>query len=99
MKKFQKLGTRLLATIAVCGGLVTSATPVCAKTVYYKGSAVEWDYGRTAGLWGWSHVQSGTYTHGTTVNGKWSGWQSPGIMASVSKFIGNEKLQVYWSCK
>ena len=100
MKKVNsKTITKLLALISVGGGLAFSATPVLANTVYYKGSAVEWDYGRRAGFWGWSHVQSGSYTHATTVNGTFSGWKKPGRRASVDKYIGTSTLQAYWSCK
>lgn len=30
-----------------------------AKTVYYKGTSVFWNYGRNAGVWGFSDCNSG----------------------------------------
>ena len=59
-KRIKKIiSTSLLAlTLAGAGGSIASAA-----TVYYKGSAVYWNYGRTVGLWSYSHVQSGVYEH------------------------------------
>ena len=79
MKKSIKkiITTSLLAlTLAGAGGSIVSAA-----TVWYEGTAVYWDYGRTAGLWSYSNVQSSVYEHSTTANGAFSGWQPPGVEA------------------
>ena len=73
-KRIKKIiSTSLLAlTLAGAGGSIASAA-----TVYYKGSAVYWNYGRTVGLWSYSHVQSGVYEHAASANGGFSGWKRP----------------------
>lgn len=70
-----------------------------ADTVYYKGSAVYWDYGRWLGVWSYSEVQSSEYEHSATANGDSSGWQQPGVKASVTTWIGNKKAEAYWNCR
>ncbi|HHK1576438.1 TPA: hypothetical protein ACQOIZ_001707 [Streptococcus pyogenes] len=93
IKKF--ISTSLIALIlAGAGGSIVSAA-----TVYYNGTAVYWDYGRTAGLWSYSNVQSGVYEHSSTANGAFSGWKKPGVEARASKFIGNATAQCYWNCR
>ena len=97
MKKSIKkiITTSLLAlTLAGAGGSIVSAA-----TVWYKGTAVYWDYGRTAGLWSYSNVQSGVYEHSASANGAFSGWESPGVEARVSKFIGTATAECYWHCR
>lgn len=97
MKKSIKkmVTTSLLAlTLAGAGGSIVSAA-----TVWYNDTAVYWDYGRTAGLWSYSHVQSGVYEHSATVNGAFSGWKRPGVEARASKYIGTGTAQCYWNCR
>lgn len=86
----------LLLVITLVGA---TGTIVSAVTVYYKGSAVYWDYGRTRGLWSYSNVQSSRYTHSSTANGAFSGWQPPGVESHASKFIGGNTAQCYWNCR
>lgn len=73
MIKLNEKIKKLTALTTLTVTLALGATPVLAKTVHYKGYAVEWDYGRTAGLWGYSEVQTGHFTHRATVNGTNSG--------------------------
>ena len=82
-KRIKKIiSTSLLAlTLAGAGGSIASAA-----TVYYKGSAVYWNYGRTVGLWSYS-------------NGGFSGWKRPGIEARASRYIGSGTAQCYWNCR
>ncbi|TAA09258.1 MULTISPECIES: hypothetical protein [Streptococcaceae] len=97
MKKSIKkmVTTSLLAlTLAGAGGSIVSAA-----TVWYNDTAVYWDYGRTAGLWSYSHVQSGVYEHSATANGAFSGWKRPGVEARASKYIGTGTAQCYWNCR
>ena len=97
MKKSIKkmVTTSLLAlTLAGAGGSIVSAA-----TVWYNDPAVYWDYGRTAGLWSYSHVQSGVYEHSATANGAFSGWKRPGVEARASKYIGTGTAQCYWNCR
>ncbi|MFV0381874.1 MAG: hypothetical protein ACK5KR_06610 [Breznakia sp.] len=59
--------------------ILAMAAPAYAATVYYRGSAVSWDYGRSlSGLWAYSSVQSGIYSHSATINTTFSGWKKPG---------------------
>lgn len=100
MIKLNKKIKKLTALTTLTVTLALSATPALAKTVYYKGYAVEWNYGRTpSGLWGYSEVQTGHFTHRATVNGTNSGWKRPGVLASAKKFIGNGHVEAYWDCK
>ncbi|NYS33824.1 hypothetical protein HZZ02_08755 [Streptococcus danieliae] len=78
-------------------GMGSSA--VAAATVYYKGSAVYWDYGRTAAVYSYSNVQSSVYDHTATANGVSSGWKAPGVLASASAYIGGSTAQCYWNCR
>ena len=97
MKKSIKkiITTSLLAlTLAGAGGSIVSAA-----TVWYKGTAVYWNYGRFAGLWSYSNVQSGVYEHASSANGGFSGWKSPGEEAHASKYIGTGTAECYWNCR
>lgn len=85
----------VLAVTVLTGG----ATAAYAATVYYKGTAVYWDYGRWLGAWSYSDVQSSYYDHLATANGNSSGWKSPGVLAQAKKFIGTGSAEAYWSCR
>ncbi|MBW9158957.1 hypothetical protein G9F71_025560 [Clostridium sp. FP2] len=52
-----------LTALSLC--LIT-AIPAMASTVYYKGDAVSWDYGTSLGVYSYSDVQTGKYTHSAT---------------------------------
>ena len=90
-KSIKKIITTSLLTLTLAGA---GGSIVSAATVWYKGTAVYWNYGRTAGLWSYSSVQSSVYKHSATANGAFSGWQSPGVEEHVSKFIGTVQLNV-----
>ncbi|MGM9905315.1 hypothetical protein [Lactobacillus sp.] len=98
-KKLTSKSRKLMFSLVAVASFMAAATPVLAQTVHYKNTAVYWNHGRTAGLWGWSEVQSHVYTHSTTVNGEWSGWKKRGTLASVNKYIGKNTLEAYWDCK
>lgn len=53
----------------------------------------------SAGLWSYSHVQSGVYEHSATANGAFSGWKRPGVEARASKYIRTGTAQCYWNCR
>ena len=95
-KSIKKIITTSLLTLTLAGA---GGSIVSAATVWYKGTAVYWDYGRTAGLWSYSNVQSSVYEHSATANGAFSGWESPGVEARVSKFIGTGTAECYWNCR
>lgn len=90
---------KIVLTLSASALMVFSAGTALAETVYYKETAVEWDYGRTAGVFGYSNIQSSYYTHAATVNGAFSGWKKKGVLASAKKYVGTNKVEVYWSCK
>ena len=85
----------LLATMM----LMSSAMPAMAKTVYYKGSAVSWDYGRRWGVYSFSSVMSSIYEHHATANTTASGWKRPGILADAQQFVGTRQATAYWNCR
>ncbi|RCW17931.1 hypothetical protein CAC02_00050 [Streptococcus gallolyticus] len=95
-KNIKKLMSTALITLTLAG---VGGSMVSAATVYYKGSAVYWNYGWTAGLWSYSNVQSSVYEHSSTANGAFSGWQRPGGEARASKFIGTNTARCYWNCR
>lgn len=70
-----------------------------AKTVYYKGTSVFWNYGRNAGVWGFSDCNSGRYEHRSSVNGYDSGWHAPGNLSKAHGWIGTATPQAYWDCR
>ena len=81
-------------------GLFATATPVLAKTVYYKKTPVYWDYGNIAKIRAYSKVQSHVYSHTTTVNGVSSGWKKKGVLAQAETWISPTKnVEAYWDCK
>lgn len=56
-----------------------------AATVYYKGTAISWNHGRSLGVTSYSTVQSGGYDHSATANSTFSGWKSKGVQAHAQQ--------------
>ncbi|WP_321971662.1 hypothetical protein [Paratractidigestivibacter sp.] len=85
-----------LLCVSIC-----AAAPVAAlaDTVYYKGTAVYWHYGRNAGVWGFSDCNSAIYEHHSSCNGYESGWMEPDDLAQAWGYIGTDTLEAYWSCR
>ena len=77
-------------------GVQTCALPI--STVYYHKTKVSFRTGRYSGVFAWSSVQTGLWTHSTTLNGTFSGKKAPGTEASVNKYIGFYTLEAYWNC-
>ncbi len=90
---------KVLALVATLTVLATSAVPTMAATVYYNGSAVSWDYGRTLGVFSYSDVQTSLYEHSATANTTFSGWKKPGVKAHAQQFVGTKKATAYWNCR
>ncbi len=90
---------RVLTLVAVLSIMLTSAVPAMAATVYYRGSAVSWDYGRSLGLYSYSDVQSSVYEHSATANTTSSGWKKPGKKAHAQQFVGLKQATAYWNCR
>ena len=86
-----------LAVLGILGA--APAVSVLADTVYYNGSAVYWDYGRSWGVNSYSKVQTGVYEHSATANETFSGWQKPGTLASATQFVGWNTAYAYWNCR
>ncbi|WP_276804640.1 hypothetical protein [Lactobacillus hominis] len=99
MKKKSLKKVALLGLVSL--GLATSGTAFAAsKTVYYKGTPVYWEYGKTAGVWSYSKVQSHRYQHSATANGVWSGWKNRGTLAVANTWIApNAHATAYWDCR
>lgn len=93
-KKIVGLMAALLIMASV-PGIVHAAS----KTVYHKGYAVYWEYGRAWGLYSYSEVQTHRFTHSATANGTFSGWEKPGVLAKASHYIGLGTARAYWDCK
>ncbi len=90
---------RILTLVATLSLLVTSVVPVMASTVYYKGSAVSWDYGRTLAVYSYSDVQTTVYEHSATANTTSSGWKNPGVKAHAQQYVGTKTATAYWNCR
>ncbi len=95
MKVKKSLVAAALCT-ALCAGVSGAAV---ARTGYYKGSAVYWNYGRNVGLVGFSDCNSQKYEHCSSVNGYSSGWQQPGTLSQAWGFVGPSTIQAYWNCR
>ena len=85
-----------LAAFSLC---LMTAIPALADTVYYNGDAVNWDYGTHWAVYSYSDVQTGKYTHSSTANSTFSGWQKPGTLAHAEQFIGLDTATAYWDCE
>ena len=67
-------GRKIIASILMSLTLLSAMPAIAqARTVYYKGTPVYWNYGRKMGVIGYSKVQSHHFRHYTTVNGESSG--------------------------
>lgn len=88
--------------IALLCGLMCIGVPAAApaaQTVYYKGAAVYWNYGRNAGVFGFSDCNSGVYEHHSSCNGYTSGWKEPDDLAQAWGYIGTDTLYAHWNCR
>lgn len=94
--KIKKPVAAVLLTVTVLFG---GAGMTFADTVYYKNTAVYWDYGRWLGVWSYSTVQSSFYEHQATANSEVSGWKLPGEKAEAKAFVGTGQAQAYWACR
>lgn len=91
---------KLLSVIClVTAGVAGTAVAAQAITVYYKGTAVSWKYGRSWGTVSYSNVMSSVYWHGATANTTFSGWAKPGNLASATHFVGAGAAYAYWNCR
>lgn len=95
MKGKKKFLVALLCCL-MCTGVPAAAL---AKTVYYKGTRVYWNYGRNAGLVGFSDCNSQVYEHCSSCNGYSSGWKDAGELSKAWGFIGPARLEAYWNCR
>ncbi|MBU3171920.1 hypothetical protein [Clostridium estertheticum] len=88
-----------LTALSIC---LISVIPAMAETVYYNGdkvNVISWDHGRSWGVYSYSDVQTGKYTHSSTANTTSSGWKEPGTQAHASEFVGKGTATAYWNCK
>lgn len=90
---------KILTLVTALTLVLTSAVPAMASTVYYKGSAVSWDHGRTMAVFSYSDVQSSVYQHSATANTTSSGWKQPGVKAHAQQFVGTKTATAYWNCR
>ncbi len=88
-------------TVALlAAGLVAGGAGVAqAATVYYKGSAISWEHGRSWGVTSYSDVQTGVYEHSSTANTTFSGWKKPGVLAHAEQFVGTGAATAYWNAR
>lgn len=90
---------KVLALAMAVSLSVISSVPAMAATVYYNGTAVSWDYGRTYVVYSYSDVQSSVYEHSATANTTSSGWKKPGVKAHAQQFVGANRATAYWNCR
>ena len=89
-----------VSAVLLAGALVAGTAGIAqAETVYYKGSAISWDHGRSWGVNSESTVQSGSYDHSTTANTTFSGWAKPGTAAHAIQFVGTGAATAYWNAR
>lgn len=89
----------IILTLIILGSTIPVTAYATAKTVYYKGTPVYWDYGRRWSVYSYSKVQSSVYQHSAIANSSFSGWKNPGIFAEASDFIGGGSAIAYWNCR
>lgn len=94
MQKMKKLSPLLFCALALAAPATAEAV-----TVYYKNTPVYWNYGRNAGVFGFSDCNSQVYEHCSSVNGYASGWEAPGTMSKAWGWIGTATLEAYWNCR
>jgi len=70
-----------------------------AATVYYQGTPVYWNYGRTLKVFSFSTVQSNSFEHLATANHTSSNWQAPGVVAHAQQWVGKTQATAYWNCR
>jgi hypothetical protein len=93
-------GKKSIVTALLCCALcIGGPTVALANTVYYKGSAVYWNYGRNAGVFGFSDCNSQVYEHCSSCNGYSSGWKSPGTLSQAWGWVGPATINAYWNCR
>lgn len=88
------LGILIISTLGVAFPLVAEAA-----TVYYNGTPISWNYGRSLGVTSYSTVQSGSYTHSATANTTFSGWKSKGVQAHAQQYVGWGNATAYWNAR
>ncbi|MGV9183658.1 hypothetical protein [Arcanobacterium canis] len=94
-QRVRAMGAAGLASIMLVGGVGAAY----AQTVYYKGTAVYWDHGRTWGAWSYSDVNSGRYEHRATANSKTTRWMPKGTRAYATDWVGTGTAHAYWDCR
>ncbi|MDR1521757.1 MAG: hypothetical protein LBS28_02735 [Streptococcaceae bacterium] len=97
IRKFKNI----IVTITLFLGIICSI-PALADTIYYKGYAVYWNYGRFCPLrdWSFSEVQSSNFDHTATANSVSSGWQPPCVVAYAKCHIGVlGHATAAWNCR
>ena len=97
-KKMKKKMLVLMAALLIMAS-VPGIVHATSKTVYYKGSRVYWDYGRTWGVYSYSEVQTHRFDHSATANATFSGWKRPGVLARASQYVGFGTARAYWDCR
>lgn len=95
----KKISHTLSAVILAVSMALVPCGMALAETVYYKGSAVNWEHGRWLIVYSYSHVQTSKFTHSATANDVFSGWKKPGELANATAFVGNGRATAYWDCK
>ncbi|EJO5349122.1 hypothetical protein NRP93_003279 [Clostridium botulinum] len=85
-----------LTALSLCCAI---SVPAMAQTVYYKGKAVNWEHGRTLGVFSYSRVQTSVFEHSATANGTFSGWKDPGDEAYAEELVGKNTATAYWNCR
>lgn len=90
---------QVLAMVATVATLASFSLTAMAKTVYYNGDAVYWNYGRSWVIWSFSEVQTSVYEHTATANSVSSGWKAPCVKAYAEDCIGTATAYCYWNCR
>lgn len=94
--KFKKPLAIFLLSFSVLLGSIGVAY---AQTVYFRGCAVNWEHGRKNGIISYSRVFTHLFEHSATANETWSGWKSPGLIASAEQVVGVFPAKAYWDCR
>jgi hypothetical protein len=95
-KRIKNLFMVLVVVLTFGAAIPALAT---STTVYYNGTPVAWEYGRSILVNSYSKVQSSEYEHLATANTTSSGWQKKTVLASAEQFVGTGTATAYWNCR
>lgn len=98
MKKIKVKFVLIAMALVMCVGAVPAIVSAENTTVYYKGTPVYWERGKS-GIYSYSNVQSGRFEHRATANSDTTGWKAVNVFAKARDTIWFGTAVTYWDCR